>query len=76
MSKLISWNEWIGSRYYSNNRVYKSNQINLLKKFNSKICLICRGGKLLCGKINLLVFTGERGSKVPNPYTMEAFPSF
>jgi hypothetical protein len=51
MSKLISWNEWIGSRYYSNNQVYKSNQINLLKNSNSKICLICRGGKLLCGKI-------------------------
>lgn len=51
MSKLISWNEWIDSKRYPNNQVYNSNQINLLKNSNSKICLICRGGKLLCGKI-------------------------
>ena len=51
MSKLIAWNEWIESRYYSNGRFSKSNQINLLKNSNSKICLLCRGGKLLCGKI-------------------------
>jgi hypothetical protein len=51
MSKLMNWNEWIGSRKYPNNQFYKLNQINLLRNANSKLCLLCRGGKLLCGKV-------------------------